>query len=367
MEVENKISHSQVALLACGSAMGNIVYTFPQAAQISGRAFWVATFFGVLINVPFAFWILFLGSYKRDGTMFDLLEEGLGKPICKLVIVAYFLLNVAVGIGMLNMFAGAIKVFFLPRTPAYVIILLIVAMCTIFAKSGLKYFVRLIAILPVLAMTNYYIGFSLSFFKEFKIENVIPVFDTTLPLFIKAMLFTAGNTAESLFIFMILVKNIPQSAKHYLSVAKGYFAWAVILAVAIMIMEGIVSQYLMPGVAAAGITVSSIILASTFLSGLEVFILFTYQYFVMLKTVTTLYCCWTSARKLFNVPKGKPLLILSALILAVSSSWLNSFNKGYFFSVFLGDYVIAPFVGFVLLLCSVSAVIVKNRDRKTAK
>lgn len=363
MEIDNKISHSQVALLAYGSAMGNIVYTFPQSAQISGSAFWVATFLGVLINVPFAIWILFLGSYKRDGTMFDLLEAGLGKTICKFVIVVYFFLNVAVTMGMLNMFAGAIKAFFLPRTPAFVIILLIVLMCAIFANSGLKYFVRFIAILPVLAMANYFIGFSLSFFKDFKIENVIPVFDTTFPLFIKSMLFTAGNTAESLFIFMILVEYIPQTAKHYLAVIKGYFAWAVILAVAIMIMEGIVSRELISGVSAAGITVSSIILVSRFLSGLEIFILFTYQYFVVLKTAITLYCCWTSAKKLFGVSNGKPLLIISALTVFASSSWLNSFNKGYFFSIFLGNYVIVPFVVLVLFLCSVSALIVRSRDR----
>ena len=367
MEANGKISRGQVALLAFGSAMGNIVYTFPQSAQISGSAFWVASFLGVLINVPFAILILFLGSYKKDGTMFDLMEAGIGKAVCKFVIVLYFFINIAVSICMLNMFAGAVKILFLPRTPAFIIIMLVVLMCTIFANSGLKYFVRLIAILPVIAVANYFLGFSLSFFKEFRIENVIPIFDTTVPLFIKAVLFTAGNTAESLFIFMILVGNIPQTAKHYFAVIKGYFALAAVLGVAIMIMEGIVSQSLIPGISAAGITVSSVILVSRFLSGLEIFILFTYQCFAMMKTAVALFCCWTSAKKFFNVPKGKPLLIISALILFASASCLNSFNKGYFFSIYLGNYVIVPFVVVVLLLCSVSAHVIKSRDRNAVK
>jgi spore germination protein KB len=361
MDNEGKIAPGRAAFLTYGSAAGNIVYTFTMVTDVTGRPFWIAVLIGVLLNIPFAVGILFLSSYKKGGTLFDLLEDGLGKLICKCVILIYFLLNIAISVCMLNMFAGTVKVFFLPRTPAFVIILFIVLICAVFANSGIQYFGRLIALLCVLATANYFIGFSLSFVKEFKIEYITPIFDASYAQFAKGVMLTAGTNAECLLFLMVMVSSTPQTSKHYLSIIKGLLTWSIVLSSAILIMEGNVGQELLSRVAEAGITVASILEIGTFVRGLEIFILMTYQYIVIMKTTIFLYSCWTSAKKLFNVQKGRPLLYISALVIFGTSAWVNSYNTGYFFAVFLGNYVILPFVAIVLLLSTISILIKKTK------
>lgn len=87
MEIKGKLSHTQTAHLTFGSVMGNIIYTFTYVTSITGRPFWIAVLIGVLANIPFAIWILVLGSYKQGGTIFELLEDGFGKITCKCTII----------------------------------------------------------------------------------------------------------------------------------------------------------------------------------------------------------------------------------------------------------------------------------------
>ena len=367
MEIEGKVSHSQAAFLTYGSAMGSFVYTFTMVATVAGRSFWVAILIGILLNIPFAIWILLLGSYKQGGTLFDLLEDGLGKWVCKCIIVIYFLLNIALSVCMLNMFTVTVKMFFLPRTPAFFIILLIVLMCTIFTNSGIKYFGRLIAILCVLSSANYFIGFSLTLFSGFKPEYITPIFDTSFTQFAKGVLITTGSNAECLLFLMVMVSSTPQTSKHYLSVAKALVVWSILASAAIFIMEGNIGHELLSGIEGAGIAVSGIFEIVAFVRGLEIFILMSYQYFAVIKTTIYLYSCWTSAKKFFNVPLGKPLLIISAIAIFAVSAWINSYNIGYFVAVFLGNYIILPFVILVLLLGTLSVIIKKKRNGKIAK
>jgi spore germination protein KB len=367
MEIEGKLSHSQTACVTYGSAMGNIIYTFTAVTAVTGRPFWVAVLIGVLLNIPLAIWILFLGSYKKNGTLFDLLKDGLGKWVCKGMIVLYILINIAVSVCMLNMFGATVKTFFLPRTPIFVIILFTVFMCTIFANSGLKYLGRLISLLCVLATLNYFIGFSVSFVNEFRIEYVTPIFDASYAQFVQGMMLATGLSAECLLFLMLIIGSIPQTQKHYLSVIKGLFFWSIILSSAILIMEGNVGRELLSNVTGAGITIASIIQIGSFVRGLEIFILMTYQYIAALKITIYLYSCWEGAKNLFDVKRGRPILILTALAVFIASSLMNSYSSGYSLSVFLGSYVILPFVFLILLLGTISVFIIKSRNGKTEK
>lgn len=364
MEIEGKLSRSQTMLLVLGSSLGNIIYTFTDAVSIAGRAFWVAMIIGILLNIPFAVWILILGSYKQGGSLFDLLEDGLGKAVCKCILIIYFLLNVIIAVSALSLFTGAVKVFFLPRTPVLVIIFFIALICAIYANSGLKYFTRLIIILTILCLTNYFGFYMVSFFTHFRIEYIIPVFDVSYTQFIKAVLMIAGNQAECLLFLTVIVGFIPQTQKHYSAVIKGLFLWSIIESSADLILEGIEGHELLSGVAASGISVASIIHAGSFFSGLEILILVTYQYCAIVRVTVLLFSCWVAGKKFFNVSRGKPILIVSALLVVVASSWLSSYNRGFYLSVFLGNYIIPAFIISFLLLCTVSVFVVKNRKGK---
>lgn len=361
MESEGKISKGQVAFLTFGGAAGNIIYTFTFVTYLAGRPFFLATLIGVLLNIPLAMWILMLGSHRKGYNIFDILQAGMGKILCKILLVLYILLNIALASCMINMFTGTVKVFFLERTPPAVIMLFIIVICTVFADSGIRTFSCLIEILVTLYMLNYFLGFSLSFTKEFNIEYITPIFDTTLKGFSEGVLLTAGADAECLLVLMMAVGSIDKPCKELASVAKGLASWSFLLSFAIFIMEGIVSNELLSRVAQAGITVSRVLQIGNFIRGLEILLLMTYQYFAVTKIIIFIYSLTESAKKLFNAKKSRLLSILSAAAVFALSLWVNSFNAGYFDSIFLSVYVILPFSLVVLLLASIS---VKLMDKK---
>jgi spore germination protein len=357
MEIKEEITHGQTACLTYASAAGNIVYTFTFITNVSGRSFWVAVLIGVLLNIPLAAWILYLSKHMQGGTIFDILQMGLGKIISKFIIIIYVFINIAVAACMLNLITGAVKVFFLPHTPSLVITSVIVLLCAIFANSGIQTFGKLIQILSVLFTLNYFMGFSLSFYKTFKIEYVFPVFDTSLLQFTKGIIITAGTISECLLFLMAAISSVPQTKKQNLSVYKGLAVWSLVLSFAIIIMEGDIGNELLAYVGQAGIAVARVLEIKTFIRGVEILLLMTYQYIAIEKTIIYIYICQVSLKKLFNVNKGRFLLIIAALLILAAAVYINSLNIGYYLAVFLGSYVILPFIVIVLLLASLSIAI----------
>ncbi|MPM05331.1 hypothetical protein SDC9_51619 [bioreactor metagenome] len=362
MNNQGKLTHGQTACLTYASAVGNIVYSFTFVTSIAGRASWVAVLIGVLLNIPFAMWILSLAKSLPGKTIFDLLETGLGKFVCKLIILFYLLVNVAIAVCMMNMSTGMIRVFFLPETPTLIIMLFFVFLCTIFVRSGIFTLGRLIQVLVVLYTLNFFLGYSVSFIKTFKLEYVLPIFDTSVLSFAKGVIITAGTVAESLMFLMLMVGSISHTAKQHRSVKRGIFIWSLVLSFAIIIMEGDMGHEMLYRVAQAGVTVARIIEINSFVRGLEILILMTYQYLAIAKITIYIYCNDESLIKLFNIKKGWLPLTAAALLIFAPSVWINSLNAGYYFSVFLGSYVILPFVLLVLILASVSALRIRKRN-----
>lgn len=364
MENEGKLTHGQTAFLFFGGASGNIIYTFTWVTKVAGRPFWIATLIGVLLNIPFAVWMLYLGSYKQDATIFDILQEGFGRFVCGIIILLYLVINIASAVCMLNMFTGTVKIYFLLGTPSFIIMLLIVFLCALFVNSGIQTFAKLIEILVLFLMSNYFLGFGLSFTGLFNIKNIIPIFDTSVSGFSEGVLITAGSDMECLLFLMATVNLTPQTKKQYLSIAKGLFMWAVCLSFAIFIMEGDIGQEMLSRVAQAGITVSRIIQIGEFIRGLEILLLITYHFFAIVKITMFLYSSCVALKKLLNIKKGKLLIIPVALLIFIPSMLMDSFNSGYFLSLFLGSYVIFPFSLLVLLLASFSAKKIKRKAGK---
>lgn len=360
-----KISQEQVILLTFASGAGTIVYTFTWITHITGRPFWVAVFIGVLVNIPFAIWILYLGKFIKGGTIFDILQMGIGKFLCNIIIVAYIFLNTAIAACMLNMFTGTIKVFFLQTTPSWVIMLFIVFICCVFANSEIKILGQFIGLLVVLYMFNFISGFSLSFIKDFNIQYVIPIFDTSFPNFLKGILITAGISSECLLFLMAAVGSIPNPQKHYMWAVNGLAFWAVLLSLAILVMEGVESLELLSRVAQTGVTVASLIQIGKFIRGVEILVLGTYQLITIAKISLYLYSSWISVRKLFNNKLPRLQLPLLALAVFFLSAWINSYNTGYFLSIFIGAYIFLPFALLVLLLATLG-VFIQNKKTGSA-
>ena len=155
-----------------------------------------------------------------------------------IVVFIYSIITIALGIFMLNMFIGAVKIYFLQFTPSWILMLFIVFMSVLFVNNRTLLFGRVVELLTIWYILNYFIGFSLSFVKEFKIENIIPIFDVTLLKFGEGILFSMGSASEILMVVMVMAKHIPEPYAHRRWVVRGIILWASTLTLAMIIMQG---------------------------------------------------------------------------------------------------------------------------------
>ncbi len=361
-----KLSREQIVFLAFIGIIGNIVYTHTWIDNATDRAAWVASLVGILLLIPFAVWIFYLGKCYPQGTVLEILETGLGKFLSSPIIIVYILINIAVAVAQLNMFTAMLNVFFLHYTPSWVIMLFLILVSVILANGGITAFARLVEVLALLGVMNYFATFIFTYPQFFHVEYIIPIFDTSLLGFTKGTVFMLGGASECLLLLMVIIQFIPDPAKHYTWIITGIAFSAVIFSSAIMIIIAIMGPELAKRIAFGGVNAAKLIQLGDFIQGLEIFIFGTYQFIAIGKTTMCMYCAWTSAKMFYN---KKPLLqlLIIALMIFVPSIWLNSYNKAYFLGVALGNYIILPFSVVILLLASLSILIKNKRAGSAAK
>ncbi len=349
-----KLTREQVVFLIFIGALGNMVYSHTWIDDATDRAAWVATFAGILLVIPLAVWILFLGKRQPGRTVFDMLEAGLGRIPCAALCLLYIVLNVGLAVAMLNMFTQLLKSFFILFTPAWASMLFMVFMAVLFVNGGLKGFARTAELLTTLGMLNYFVSFINAFPGFVHIEYIWPIFDTTLVDFIKGALFITGAAGECLLFLMIIVAYIPDAGKRYMWIVVSIGSCAVVFSSAILVIIAMMGPELAKRIAFGGVNAAKIIQIGDFLRGLEVFIFGTYQFIAIGKITICLYCAWMAGQKMLHGWKpGLQLLSLAAIILA-TALWLNSYSEAYHLAVLLDGYVILPFSLLVLLLASAS-------------
>ncbi|HEX2945724.1 MAG TPA: GerAB/ArcD/ProY family transporter [Clostridia bacterium] len=349
-------SREQATLMVFACGFSNIVFTFIWTVGVTGKPFWIAAFVGVLLNIPFGIWIFSFGKKFEGKNVFEIINGRLGRIVCGLVVLLYVSLNIVIIVCTINLFVGTVKVYFLETTPQWFIILLIVSMCALFANSGIKTFGWLIELLAILAVINYFSGFSLSFIREFKLSHILPVFDTTISRFTTGVFFTAGGAGEGLFFLMTMAGTVRQPHRHYRWVVKGFGAGALILSFAIFIMLGDEGIEVLSRIGHAGVTVARTLFLGQYIRGMEVFILMTYQYITVIRTTMVMSSCVQSINSVFSVKKRSWIILLVITLTVFSLSWyINSFNTAYYLACFLGLYVVMPLVIFILIIASVAA------------
>ncbi|SHI11354.1 GerAB/ArcD/ProY family transporter [Clostridium magnum] len=263
---------------------------------------------------------------------------------------------------MTNMFIGAVKIYFLQFTPSWILMLFIIFMSALFVNNRTLLFGRVAELFTAWYILNYFIGFSLSFVKEFKIENMIPMFDVTLLKFSEGVLFSMGAASEILMAVMVMAKHIPEPYAHRRWVVRGMVFWASILSLAMIMMQGTSGYELLQRTAEAGVGISRSIYIGDFVRGLEVFILATYQLITILKISIYIYGIWIPVKKIFNEKYSTIILFLIAVLIFLPSVWLNSSNDAYFLSIFTTSFIVLPFAIIVMMLACLGIRIIKKRS-----
>lgn len=358
----NKFTREQVLFLIFDAGCANMAYTLSWTAYLAERSSWVVSAIGILMMIPFAIGILYICKDYKDHTIFDVIEDGFGKFIYIIVVLVYSVITIALGTFMTNMFIGAVKIYFLQFTPSWILMLFIIFISALFVNNRTLLFGRVAELLTAWYILNYFIGFSLSFVKEFKTENMIPMFDVTLLKFSEGVLFSMGAASEILMAVMVMAKHIPEPYAHRRWVVRGMVFWASILSLAMIMMQGTSGYELLQRTAEAGVGISRSIYIGDFVRGLEVFILATYQLITILKISIYIYGIWIPVKKIFNEKYSTIILFLIALLIFLPSVWLNSSNDAYFLSIFTTSFIAFPFSIIIMLLAYLGMRIIKKRS-----
>lgn len=362
-----KLTREQVVFLIFIGALGNMVYSHTWIDDETDRAAWVATFAGILMVIPLAVWLLFLGKKQPERTVFDILEAGLGRIPCTAICILYIFLNIGLAVAMLNMFAQLLKSFFNMFTPVWATMLFLVAMAVMFVNGGLKAFARTAELLTTLGILNYFVSFINAFPGFVHFSYIWPIFDTTLLGFTKGSLFMTGAAAECLLLLMVIVAYIPDAGKRYMWVVFSIGSCAVVFSSAIFVIMAMMGPELAKRIAFGGVNAAKLIQIGDFLRGLEVFIFGTYQFIAIGKVTICLYCAWIAGKKMLRDWKPGLQLISFAALILVTSLWLNSYSEAYRLAVLLDGYVILPFSLLVLLLSSASIFLIIKKETGNTK
>ncbi|NLD48064.1 MAG: GerAB/ArcD/ProY family transporter [Clostridiaceae bacterium] len=356
-----KLTREQIYFFTYLGIIGNIVYTHTWIDNDANRSAWVATFIGILLLIPFVLWTLYLGKFSPESTIFDIIRDSIGKfPSCILCFI-FIAINICVAATQLTMFTEMLKVFVLQNTPPIVIIAIMIIIAFIVVNSDITVIGRLVEILTVIALLNYFSSFAFAFPKMINIKYIFPIFDTSLLGVINGIAFTTGTTSELLLILMMIVCNIPEPFKHRNWVISGIFSSAVVFSLAILIIMAMLSPELAKRIAFGGVNSARLITLGSSITGLEIFVIGTYQIIALGKTIMSMYCCWISFKRIFGERKTRLQLALAALVLAIPSILLKSYNSSYFIAVFLGRFIILPFLISVLILASIGIKIMKKK------
>lgn len=342
--------------------LGNIVYCHTWIDDATDRSAWLAGLAGILLIIPFALWILYICRNNQEATVFDIVENGLGKIVTVVLCIAFIAVNVLTAVANLNMFTEMIKVFFLTLTPGWIIMLFVVLLSVIFISRGLTMFARLAEMLTILGLLNYFGSFLFAFPSDFNLGYIIPVFDTSWSGFMKGAFFITGEASECLLLLLIIVRFIPDPFKHHKWINYGIAVSGVIFAFAILLIIAMLSPELTKRIAFGGVNAAKLLHIGDYVHGLEIFIFGTYDFLVVGKIALCLYCSRMALQNIFSSKKNLLYILITAVLIFSCSTALSSYNKAYFLGVILGSYVTLPLTILILILASLSTVIINKKS-----
>lgn len=346
----DKFTREQIIFLTFASGCSVMGFNGTWVAYLAGRSGGFASIIGIILTIPFIVFALYLSSSYPEHSVFEIIDISFGKPVYIIIVAINAIINIILGIVVLNLFTQMIKTYFLQMTPAWAIMLMVIIMAFLFVNNKIMLLGRTVELLTVWYIINYFTGFTFGLIKEFDFKNIYPIFDTTMLKFGGAVFFSLGAASTIILFVLVMVKHIPQTKDNRKSIIKGIGFWAFIFSLAVFIMQGISGAELLGRVSYAGVEISRAIYFGDFIRGLELFILATYQLICTIGVTIYLYCAWIPVKKLFKEKYSVILIVLISIVMLVPAVKLNSYNKAFFISLFMNYYIVLPFVVIVLII-----------------
>ena len=191
---EKKITQFQLFFLIFLTQIGIGVISLPyEVFKDSESDAWISVIiagFFVQINIVLI-WLL----YRRfpSLTIFEMMSEVVGKHIAFIFKIAYILFFSSVAILLILLFGRMTHIWIIPRTPNWIILLIMISLCVFCVKENLTVMARYYFVVSFSVI--FFLILITSFVKGINILNILPVGQTGFPSIIK-------GTAQSLLSFL---------------------------------------------------------------------------------------------------------------------------------------------------------------------
>ena len=364
MNGKRTISLMHACFLIPASSYGGIVYLHSEVFRITQRQAWIAEFLGGLSLIPFAIWILYIFGKYPQKTIFEIIEINTGKLLARFFSVLYIGIMLVLSALALRQFCAMILNYFLHTTPIILIMAMTLLVSFFIASDGIENLARTNLIMVLIAYPVFYVGQLIGLFKKFEWANIFPIWEKDFQSFINASYLSTGLLSEMLLFLLIMAAYIHNPQKSYKGILVAMIVFEVFVpSTVVLITQAVLGPEEAGHVAFAGINVAQTISMGRFIQGMEYFVITTYQVIILAKLAINLFSAWNAFTFTLNSRKPSKLVLgfiaASVLILCI---YTVSYNQANIYYIFMGRYVLIPFIFLILLFTSFSILQKKRRN-----
>jgi spore germination protein KB len=355
MMQKQKISSLQAIFLTFASAYGGVFIYHSYITRLAGRSAWIAEFVSGFINIALALWVLSVAKKYPGKNMFQILQLLGGKWLSSIFVIVYVGLNIVLSALLLMLCGGLVKTFVLHNTPMWVPMLLMLLLSYLIAGSGIENLARLSASLEIVVLGIFVLTLVISVITQFNASNILPILDSDVSSFLKAVLLAGGGHSEVILFMFIMIESLYHPGKQMVSLTVGLLISVVVMpGAAVFLFSAAISPEEASRISFAGVNIASSITIGNFIQGLEIFILITYVVITVLKLAGNLYSSWVASESIVK-KNTRVLIMIITLVTFILTLNIRSFNQAFYDYILVIQYCVYPF--YILALSSATFLI----------
>ncbi|MFJ7470258.1 endospore germination permease [Peribacillus frigoritolerans] len=181
---ESKISQFQLFFIILQTQIGIELITLPyEVFKISKVDAWISILLiGLFVQINIVLiWLL----YRRfpSLTIFEMMSEVVGRHLAFFLKFAYIVYFFSIATLVILLFGRMVNIWILPRTPIWILVLIMIVVCVLCAKENLRVMARFYVVVSALLIV--FIVLITSFVKNADYLHILPIGQSGLPVILK--------------------------------------------------------------------------------------------------------------------------------------------------------------------------------------
>lgn len=364
-----KISRTQFFFMIPNVLFGKAIgITSGAIARKVGTDTWTSMLIGFIIGTIVAVLMTYLCFKFPNKTILQFSEELLGKWTSKIIGVILGLFFIVAYGTSANVMTLHVSEYFLPNTPFFLICLLYTLICVYGVFLGIEVIMRF-SILGFFMLLAINITMLLGTFKDFQLNNLLPLFDNGIMLNMLSSVYIFGDIAMGILAIGILYPLINQKEK---TISLSF--WAFVLSILVIVIWPLMET----GVMGADMMKKYVVCCmqqvrsaqfTQYLPRYELLMVSFFTFSVFVQSAVMFYCAKHSFKQVFGIKKDW-YLIIPLTVVAVFITYYQAVDDNKFV-----DFLTNPWaqicaglsIGLPLVLLIVALIRGKLKNKKSSQ